>query len=95
MDIGRELQGQVQEVRDRDARPRTKYLGGIRLHPGHSLWEYNPVDGSLEAVEVKVESAYVVSIGGGVTKRKETIDPSKRYVTALNKKNALRKLGVK
>lgn len=90
-----ELTPKVEEVRSAEARPTDRWLGSITVRPGQFLWEYDPADGTLKKAEVKQEGLYSLGHGKGVVVRKSVIDPSKRYVTALNETNARRKLGLK
>ena len=89
-----ELRPGTEEVRSNEARPRGRYLGSTTLHAGQKLWVYDPVSGEVKEVDVQKEGVYDMSRMKGVSVRRVMIDASKRYVVALNEKNARRKLGL-
>lgn len=64
-----------------------EYVGNITPHDGHSIWEIN-----VETLEIaKAKYANSTYVFGGENKNEIVIKKGHSYVSALNKKNALKK----
>jgi hypothetical protein len=68
-----------------------KYIGSIRPHKGHKLFEINLKEGTCSPAEF-VQQDYVVGKDNqGAAHKKVLVKPDCVYVSALNKENAIRK----
>lgn len=66
-----------------------KKIGAMRLKPGHTLFSVNMQ--TMEVLPVKVIRHVAIGMDGQAVKiQKTNYDPKLYYVSALNKKNALR-----
>lgn len=69
------------------------YIGSIKPHQGHTLFEINIKTGEIakatfESTDVKWEDA----VNGIISKkRKVIVKPDHTYISALNEKNAIKK----
>lgn len=74
---------------ERAAEERKKeYIGSLRVRPGHKLFKFK--DGVIDVVgDDEYED---ILFGPGKIKRSLVVDPDARYVSALNKKNAIKRL---
>ncbi len=68
-----------------------KHLGRIKLKPGHSLFAFNTKTTHLKKVEIQEQVMIDVKGQKKETKRAYQ-EPDTIYVTALNARNALRKI---
>jgi len=68
-----------------------KHLGRIKLKPGHGLFAFNTKTTHLKKVEV--QSQVMIDVKGQKREIKRAYqEPDTIYVTALNARNALRKI---
>lgn len=79
----------------RQIQQKRKHLGSLRMRPGLKLWKF--VDGVLSEVDdsdyIEIEVGVEKADGKTIVHRKKLrTDPNTTYVTAINKKNAARKL---
>lgn len=73
------------------AKQEYKLLGRIRLKRGHSLFAFNTKTAHLKKVELKRE--VMIGMTGETIKRSKAFqEPDTIYITALNAKNALKKV---
>lgn len=68
-----------------------KLMGQVRKQPGHSLFEYNVKTDNLSVVELKINS---VDITSKDLHLRMVTNPDCLYVTALNRKNAIKKIRI-
>lgn len=68
-----------------------KLLGSIKLRPGHSLFAFNTKTTTLKKVDLKKE-VHIGMKGETIKRSKAFQEPDTVYVTALNAKNALKKI---
>lgn len=87
-----ERPGIVQEVKKEIE---YKLVARSVLRPGHSLWVFDPEKMTIDKVVLEVELAYNTDTKTATTRRKNKLEKGKQYVTALNARNAARKLGLK
>ncbi|MEX0313426.1 MAG: hypothetical protein AB3N18_04550 [Allomuricauda sp.] len=74
-----------------EVKKQEKFLGSNRLRKGHTQWEYNTVTKEIKPAEL--ESFVHMDEKGNTHRRKKLlIKKDCRYVGALNKENALKKL---
>jgi len=68
-----------------------KHLGRIKVKPGHSLFAFNTKTTYLKKVEVQKQ--VMIDLKGQKKETKKAYqEPDTIYVTALNARNALRKI---
>jgi hypothetical protein len=70
----------------REAKKELKKIGTIKPHRGHSLFKMNS-EGVFKVEENEFEYYYVI----GKKKKKLIVEDNTLYVSALNKKNAIKK----
>ncbi|MDP2234992.1 MAG: hypothetical protein Q8J88_01040 [Bacteroidales bacterium] len=68
-----------------------KLLGSLKLYPGHSLFAFNTKTAHLRKVNLKKDVMLGMD-GSTITKSKAFQEPDTVYATALNAKNALKKI---
>lgn len=69
------------------------YLGSLLPHNGHRCFEYNTKTGEIkEAVYAKQDIQYPTSTAKAGIKRRVIVNADCIYITALNQKNALKKV---
>jgi len=85
-----EVQAEAEKKRE------LKLLGTVKPQAGHKLWQYNTVTGELtEAEYEQVNIDFVAATKGEIAShRRVIVKDGCRYMLALNKKNAKRKLGI-
>jgi desulfoferrodoxin (superoxide reductase-like protein) len=69
-----------------------KHIGSIHPHRGHTLFEVNLATGEIEPAEFQQQDYVVGSdINSGGGRKKVIMKPDCVYISALNKRNALKK----
>lgn len=68
------------------------HIGTIRPHSGHTLFEINAVSGDIAPAEFEVSTAVYSANSKGLVRRKIVIKANCVYISALNKKNAIKQL---
>lgn len=74
-----------------EAQKEYKLLGQIKLRPGHSLFAFNTQTTTLRKIDLKKE-ALITKEGKVITRSKAFQELNTIYVTALNARNALKKI---
>jgi hypothetical protein len=69
-----------------------KFHGTFKGHRGHTLFKYNPVTNEMEIAEYELLPADFRN--PKKVKKKVIMEKGCEYISALNKQNAARKLGV-
>lgn len=82
---------QVKDVRQKEEHEqKEKRVGQLKPHKGHTIFKYNTVTGELtKAVFDEVE----YDITKGKQQKRITVEEDCMYVSALNIKNAVKRLG--
>ena len=92
-----ELKDQTEEVRQKEIHEeKAKHVGTMRPHRGHTLFKYNTETGELTKAEFKKQDANFLEEVGIAKKDKTRIVEAEEgciYVSALNIKNAVKRLG--
>lgn len=83
----------VNEVK-KEIEKQLKYVGHVRPHSGHKCFEINLKTGEANLAEFKEEAISFEDAKNGIVsgKKKIIIKEDCVYITALNKKNAIKKL---
>ena len=83
----------VNEVKKQQEK-QLKFIGQQRPHSGHKCFEINLSTGEINLAEFKEEAISFEDARNGIIsgKRKVIVKEGCVYVTALNKKNAIKKL---
>lgn len=72
-----------------------KYIGQLKPHPGHKVFQFSLATGEITVAKVEVVSASMRSSsdkpGTGIIHRKVIQQPNCLYASALNAKNAIKK----
>lgn len=71
-----------------DNETQSELIGQIRPKPGHKLFKFK--DGDLSVVGDDEYS--VITYGNGFTQKRLVVEPGAKYATALNKRNALKRM---
>lgn len=80
------------KVAQAEAQKKSNYLGSIRPHRGHKCFELNIKTGDVnEASYEQIKAKYTTAKSIGIV-RKIIVKEDCLYISALNKKNAIRKL---
>jgi hypothetical protein len=83
---------QEAKVAQAEAQKKSNYLGSIRQQNGHKCFEINTKTGEVnEANYEQIKAKYTTAKSIGIV-RKIIVKEDCLYITALNKKNAIRKL---
>ena len=93
-DIGKDLDTTSEIVAKKEQKKEDKKVTTIKPHRGHTLFEWNIAESELvEATFEKTDVDYLAVINKhNVARRKVIMKAGCIYVSALNKKNAMRKL---
>lgn len=93
-DIGKDLDTTSEIVAKKEQKKEDKKVTTIKPHRGHTLFEWNIADNKLvKATFEKTDVDYLAVINKyNVARRKVIMKAGCIYVSALNKKNAMRKL---
>lgn len=68
-----------------------KYVGAMKVVPGHTMFQYNRQQSTIKKAEYTTEA--ILDVKGYVKyKKKLTIEPGCFYEQALNKKNFIKRL---
>lgn len=70
----------------------TNHVGFIKPHAGHTCFEINVKTGAISPAKFEESTMTFAPNGNGMVRRKVVIQPDCLYVSALNKKNAIKKL---
>ena len=89
MKVENETQDQVEIIDEKSIEKQEMFLGSLRPHSGHSCYEYDTETNTVQLA--KFEQAEFNMITGEPLKRKIITKESAMYITALNKKNAIKK----
>lgn len=69
------------------------YIGSLLPHNGHKCFEYNTKTGDItEAIYAKQDIHYPTSTAKAGIKRRVIVNAGCIYITALNQRNALKKV---
>lgn len=84
----------IEIIQQQQIKKQLKHIGSIQPHSGHTCFEYNTKTGELIPAKFKEEAVNFEDAAKGIVsmKRKIIIKEDCIYVTALNKKNAIKKL---
>jgi len=80
----------TEEVRPAEIKKGKKKVFSTTPHPGHTVWEYDTKSGIL--IPALIEEQYVIVKGESIRKRSVNVRQCCKYFSALNRKNAVRKL---
>ena len=69
----------------------TKLLGTIKPHRGHKCFEINTLTGEVTDAAYTEESITIMTSSKYTPKRKINVKENCIYITALNKKNAIKR----
>jgi hypothetical protein len=99
-EITNELQESKIEIQtEKEQRKEIKLIGQQRRVRGHILWEFNEKTRELQPATYKKEDVVITSLAPtpeALTKRsKVVIKENCHYFQALNRENALKKLGIR
>lgn len=88
---------QIEIVKQQQAKTEEKFVKRFRPHPGHIMFELNKETGEIApAVFESLPISYEKAIKNDLSNNKKIVmNPNCIYVSALNIKNALKKLGLK
>lgn len=90
--LEKETQAKIEAIAEH--KKQSVILGSVIKVPGHTMFEYNSADGTLEPAqftEVMVETQFKKQ-HQQITRHKLVIKEGCVYVQALNRKNAVKKL---
>lgn len=91
----KELKTQVEvvEIAKEEKEPRIKFAGTIRPQKNHILFEINLENETIERAEFEEIEFLSLEKGKNITKKKKVImKKGCLYISALNEKNAIKKL---
>lgn len=88
---------EVYNVKQKEEERREVFVGSFRPHRGHCLFEFNPITGEIKKAETELLPISFFDAKKGIeTKRLKVVKKEDCiYVSALNFKNAVKKLGFK
>lgn len=83
----------IEIVNQQQKKNTIKFSHNLKPEKGHTLFEISLIDGSIKKADfIKKDADYVQAMNGNIIGKKEVlIKEGFVYISALNKKNALKK----